>query len=123
MKKDCVFYHQDNCKFKQKELGNYNCLLCNTYYVNNINMDIKDWFIIANTNKNVRTQMLITIFALCLSAYVVYERQVTINKFTVIQKEIQKLKHKQKEAKIYNDTERKLLTDKIFKIKDNNSSS
>ena len=101
MKKNCVFYHQGDCGFKEKKIGIITCTLCKSYHKENADMTLKEWYILANTNKNFFFQIMLTLFTLGLSAYVIYDRQITIKKIDKLNDRILILEKTQQDTKKY----------------------
>ena len=91
MKKLCTFYHQGNCKFKQIKASKFSCFMCTTFYKDSSGLDNKELYTIANTNKNFKLQLVIAFFSLCLSIFVIYDRQLVVNKTNLLSEDIKKL--------------------------------
>ena len=83
MKKDCIFYKQEQCRFKQKEASIISCTLCSTYYKADSDIDLKDWFNIANTNKNFKLQIMLYAFWIMIALSTLYIN--ISNKYDLIQ--------------------------------------
>lgn len=134
MNNDCVFYKQSRCRLKQKDISALTCFSCMTFYQKDNEMTLKDWYAIANTNKNVRLQIFITIFSLSIALFALYDKhQITLKqnlllqemkiettRVDLIKKQLNKLEQKLTSNLNKNDSKNeklKLQDSKIDKIK------
>ncbi len=109
MKKDCVFYKQGQCRFKQKKASAIACLLCSTYYKQDNDVKIQDWFGIANSNKNFKIQIMISIFWLSIALFTLYEKHQISNQQNILKKQ---LKDEKKEIILLHKKISKLINNK-----------